>query len=640
MAKDDCLDNNSRILEYVNGLLRYYGLIKKEELLKVIHRTLQLDVNEQDLLNLIRQVKFENDLDEDGFPLNIDHDEHYFFHADAVDFPEIISKQNSRKGLAFRALSEKEAQAANTFMLKTARDRYMKRIAAFLSSKGWPDEAVRDCFNEAVYMLNKGEQHLEIIKMFITDTEFKSEKELNELIDALTGFINHTPLWELKGWTPAEVRNMNLEPEPQPEAPSRQQSLFDRDFIKVGRNDPCPCGSGKKYKKCCGSSESPAYELSRPDEAGKAAEAISIAHKKPEATSAEETKGSQKPALEEWRALYSAAIEFNKIKCWNWMFEDDIFGIQNPETGEIAFCSILGFLGEAFALNAYRGLEGLMSYENFREISGQSGTADKQDIADAFFKQKSLSATFENRDALDDKDLAVIKELGLKIRGKNQWPQFRSYEPGLYPWYLTSADCRFLTLILQQALEIVLSCSEDKAVLSGRKANTILVRARQGSGKKEKWVNTYRQVEFYGYDYKSFKINDELYLRKILNLAEKKDAEWEADTFFTEGPVQDKKNERPYFPTMFLLVDCRSGLVIRFDLITKIENESYRIIDKLIDAIKSYKTLPQTIYVAKRETYLYLHEVCEQLGVDLIHVEKLRLMPSIKKELSRFSRGR
>ena len=21
---------------------------------------------------------------------------------------------------------------------------------------------------------------------------------------------------------------------------------------KIGRNDPCPCGSGKKYKKCCG----------------------------------------------------------------------------------------------------------------------------------------------------------------------------------------------------------------------------------------------------------------------------------------------------------------------------------------------------------------------------------------------------
>ncbi|MDY0223105.1 MAG: SEC-C metal-binding domain-containing protein [Desulfobacterium sp.] len=24
--------------------------------------------------------------------------------------------------------------------------------------------------------------------------------------------------------------------------------------VKIGRNDPCPCGSGKKYKKCCGAS--------------------------------------------------------------------------------------------------------------------------------------------------------------------------------------------------------------------------------------------------------------------------------------------------------------------------------------------------------------------------------------------------
>ena len=24
------------------------------------------------------------------------------------------------------------------------------------------------------------------------------------------------------------------------------------DTPKVGRNDPCPCGSGKKYKNCCG----------------------------------------------------------------------------------------------------------------------------------------------------------------------------------------------------------------------------------------------------------------------------------------------------------------------------------------------------------------------------------------------------
>ena len=28
-----------------------------------------------------------------------------------------------------------------------------------------------------------------------------------------------------------------------------------RESNKIGRNDPCPCGSGKKYKKCCGTGE-------------------------------------------------------------------------------------------------------------------------------------------------------------------------------------------------------------------------------------------------------------------------------------------------------------------------------------------------------------------------------------------------
>jgi len=28
-----------------------------------------------------------------------------------------------------------------------------------------------------------------------------------------------------------------------------------REGKKIGRNSPCPCGSGKKYKKCCGRSE-------------------------------------------------------------------------------------------------------------------------------------------------------------------------------------------------------------------------------------------------------------------------------------------------------------------------------------------------------------------------------------------------
>ena len=33
---------------------------------------------------------------------------------------------------------------------------------------------------------------------------------------------------------------------------SRAEKPKETDEVKVGRNDMCPCGSGKKYKKCCG----------------------------------------------------------------------------------------------------------------------------------------------------------------------------------------------------------------------------------------------------------------------------------------------------------------------------------------------------------------------------------------------------
>ena len=37
------------------------------------------------------------------------------------------------------------------------------------------------------------------------------------------------------------------------EAPEEEVHItFHRETPKVGRNDLCPCGSGKKYKKCCG----------------------------------------------------------------------------------------------------------------------------------------------------------------------------------------------------------------------------------------------------------------------------------------------------------------------------------------------------------------------------------------------------
>ncbi|OWY38561.1 YecA family protein [Xenophilus sp. AP218F] len=60
-----------------------------------------------------------------------------------------------------------------------------------------------------------------------TDEEVEGYKE--ELNDALVAVFSY---WRAKEKAPSTVR---------------------REGDKVGRNDPCPCGSGKKYKACCGS---------------------------------------------------------------------------------------------------------------------------------------------------------------------------------------------------------------------------------------------------------------------------------------------------------------------------------------------------------------------------------------------------
>ena len=49
---------------------------------------------------------------------------------------------------------------------------------------------------------------------------------------------------------------VGVEPD-QPEDISDMKRLLNppepaRAAVTIGRNDPCPCGSGRKYKKCCG----------------------------------------------------------------------------------------------------------------------------------------------------------------------------------------------------------------------------------------------------------------------------------------------------------------------------------------------------------------------------------------------------
>ena len=67
---------------------------------------------------------------------------------------------------------------------------------------------------------------------------------------------------------------------------------------------------------------------------------------------------SVKPEV--WRQLYAAASEFRSMEMWKTFSESDHFGFVHPDTGEYYIGSILGELGEVYALVLYHGEEGLL----------------------------------------------------------------------------------------------------------------------------------------------------------------------------------------------------------------------------------------------------------------------------------------
>ncbi len=115
-----------------------------------------------------------------------------------------------------------------------------------------PDFPLEDLVSEIQAEATLESSFQEIFDLFENyEVKFTSFEQAKEIVRLLTDVINNTRLWSLNGYTPLEMHRINgmeIQTPPELEIPSREPIRV----TKVGRNDPCPCGSGKKYKKCCG----------------------------------------------------------------------------------------------------------------------------------------------------------------------------------------------------------------------------------------------------------------------------------------------------------------------------------------------------------------------------------------------------
>ena len=96
-----------------------------------------------------------------------------------------------------------------------------------------------DGINESLKVENPIE---EMEEDTVVSLAFDKEKLYKNMVAAKAEWLYELPQWE----------NIFTEEKRKELYKEQKESGTIRKEKKVGRNDPCPCGSGKKYKKCCG----------------------------------------------------------------------------------------------------------------------------------------------------------------------------------------------------------------------------------------------------------------------------------------------------------------------------------------------------------------------------------------------------
>ena len=127
------------------------------------------------------------------------------------------------------------------------------REAVYLRAFAQKDPLV-EYKNEAFLMFS---ELMDSIKGEVLTNLFRSTTNLQAFEMLLRSLPQNLLQADVPGLTgPAEARPQQAAaPAPAPAAPTPPQHIemaIKRELPKAGRNDPCPCGSGKKYKNCCG----------------------------------------------------------------------------------------------------------------------------------------------------------------------------------------------------------------------------------------------------------------------------------------------------------------------------------------------------------------------------------------------------
>lgn len=347
-------------------------------------------------------------------------------------------------------------------------------------------------------------------------------------------------------------------------------------------------------------------------------------------------------SLKTWNQLYQVADRVYELKPWEFIDDTELFGIQDPISGELGYCCILGGATELIGIALYRGTQGLRVYEKIRSGALHAETED------FLLYQNCLQVLYVKMGDLDREDVKVLKKVENHPQDKPRVPVFRSYSPLWAPGFLSEAEAQFLTLCLERVLDFTEIYQNDLGILDAEQLDSYLTYIPSQKNDQLTWSLKWRSpthsslfnpsaspLEDPHTSNPDLSLLDPLQRLKLL-----KEGDWEADIVSVTGLMNHEEQARPYFPRIITAVDRQTLEPIFTTIISPLESSEETLITGLLKAMMQKKALPERICVNRPKLQKALQPLCNSLGIELRIRSQLPVINLIKEELRDFATGK